>query len=430
MPIPSALKKLTPVAWLWILFLTGLTLRVAVSVFFGDNRTVYFEHMLIARNLLEGKGYVWDEWGRVALQPSSLIPPLYVYWCWFFQWISSQNFLPMYIAQALIAATGCFPAFRVGRRLFSDQVGLVFAALYAFYPEFVFLHSKAVAESLYVVFILWMIERYLALSDALPGSRDAIRKAVIVGVLSGIAMLVKEAAAIVALSILIALVIHFRRQRSAMRSHILPLIAAAAIVLAPWMIRNFIVQREFVPLRTGYGINFWISNHPGSAGNDRYSDGVGVFSRLPESNPAYWEYINRILPFDEQDRDWVYGAETIRFIRERPGEYLSLCALRLSYWVWFVSNHQLASNPIYRASWILLLLLSLPGAVIAVRQRRMDAVLPLILLGYMLLYIPSLVLPRYRIVTVLLLLLFAAVAIEHWRVFMKTRRANTRGIPA
>jgi 4-amino-4-deoxy-L-arabinose transferase-like glycosyltransferase len=380
-----------------------------VSLFFADNHSLYFEHMLIARNLLEGKGYSWDEWGRAALQSSSMIPPLYVYWCAFFQWLSPANFLPMYLGQAVIAATGCFPAYRLGKRLFSERAGLLFAACYAFYPELVFIHSKAVAESIYVVMVLWMIERYAALREEPPGSRRAVKIAVFVGALSGTAMLVKEAAGIVAIAIVLALLLRFRARITAIRSHMLPALAAMALVMCPWIVRNAIVQGEFIPIRTAFGINWWVANHPGAAGNDRYADGTYVMSSLPKD---YADYLNRILPFDEQDRDRVYAEEVLRFIRQHPSEYLALCGKRFVYWIWFVSGHQLAKNPVYRASWIALLALSIPGLVCAARRHLLDPVFSLSLLGYMLLYVPTTVLPRYRVVTTTILLLFAAVAID------------------
>ncbi len=397
----------------------GLLARLAVTIFLADNRTLYFEHMLIARNLLGGNGYSWDEWGRALLQPTSLVPPLHVYWCAFFQWLSPHNFLPMYAAQAVVSVSGCIPAYLIGRRLISARAGVIFAALYAVYPEFVFIHSKAVAESIYVVLVLWMLERYFALCDTPPASRSALRVALTAGLVAGMAMLFKEAAVVVALAITLAMMIRYGLKWNALRSSLIPFAATTILVLSPWIIRNAIVQGEFIPLRTAFGINWWVANQPGSAGNDRTLSGGYVLSDI---SPEYKDYMNRILPVDEQDRDREYKAEVWRFIRAHPMEYVKLCGRRLLYWVWFVPGHQLASNWFYRASWITLLLFAIPGFVLLARQRRINIVWPLILVGYVLYYVPTIVLPRYRVVTAVVLLFFAAASVNH----LVTRWLETR----
>jgi hypothetical protein len=403
------LKRLSPPAWLMILFFTGLLARLAVTFFFADNKTLYFEHMIIARNLLDGKGYSWFEWGRMTTQPSALIPPLYVYWCAFFQWLSSADFTPMYAAQAIVAASGCWPAFRLGQQLFSTRVGLLFAGLYAWYPEFVFLHSRAVAESIYVVLVLWMLDRYLALQKEAETPRSRTRQAVVVGVVSGIAMLVKEGAAIVAMSIILALLLRSRDRWVSVKRELIPMGVAIAVVLSPWILRNELVLGHFIPIRTGYAINWWVANHPGTAQNPRAGDPNYVFTELPRE---YNDYLNRKLPADEHGRGLVYAREVVNFIKERPGEYAILCLKRLWHYVWFVPGHYLASNWIYRLSWIALLLFAVPGMVLAKRRHGLDVVLPLIIVGYLCLYIPVIVVPRYRIVTVMLLLMFAAVTMD------------------
>jgi hypothetical protein len=143
-----------------------------------------------------------------------------------------------------------------------------------------------------------------------------------------------------------------------------------------------------------------------------------------EIRKDYNEYMNRILPFDEQDRGSVYAAETRRFIKEYPLEYLTLCAKRLQYYVWFVPYHYLAKNWIYRISWILLLSFAIPGIILLTRFRKMDPVFPLIIVGYLFLYIPVAVLPRYRIITVCLFLFFAAVTVDRIITYVFAKRTD------
>ncbi len=101
-PLDSGVRSRRPV-WvvlLW-LFVSAFAVRVIVSVLFGENNVPYYEYMTIADNLLHGRGYSFDEWGRAPLQPTSFLPPLYVYWCAVFMAWIGDNYLTMYIAQAL-----------------------------------------------------------------------------------------------------------------------------------------------------------------------------------------------------------------------------------------------------------------------------------------------------------------------------------------
>lgn len=40
------------------------------------------------------------------------------------------------------------------------------------------------------------------------------------------------------------------------------LLASMALVVGPWVLRNYIISGEFVPVQTGGGMNFWLGNSP------------------------------------------------------------------------------------------------------------------------------------------------------------------------
>ncbi|MCX6601731.1 MAG: hypothetical protein NT025_09255 [bacterium] len=66
-------------------------------------------------------------------------------------------------------------------------------------------------------------------------------------------------------------------------------------------------------------------------------------------------------------------------------------------------------------SYLFLLAFAVPGFVTAYRRRMLDPIVPLIYLGYLAFYVPVIVLPRYRIIPVLMLLLLASYAAERMR---------------
>ncbi len=412
------MKNIPIKTWLLLLFVLGMLVRVMVSIFFGENRIPYYEYMTIAENLLNGQGYSFDEWGRTILQPSSFLPPIYIYWCTFFMWLSPHDFLIMYIAQAVVAASGCFPAFLIGRTMFSERVGLIFAFIYVFFPELIYLHSRPVSEFLYVVFALWMIYGYLRQKDGDLEASNAWVRAFALGVLGGITILVKEAATVILAAIMIALLIR-RPSIKTVRHYLLPMAAGTLLIMSPWIIRNAIVHKQFVPIRTGYGITLWLANHHGATGTDKTLEGEYVLAKMDSS---YLNQMNRMLPKDEQERDKVYIAEVRRFIAHYPMEYLRLCGKRLQYYLWFDETHPIAKSIIYRFGYIFAMVFGVCGFLIAYRHSKLDPIIVLIYLGYLLLYIPVLILPRYRIMSVILLLLLSAYTIEFlWSTLYRNR---------
>jgi NADH:ubiquinone oxidoreductase subunit 6 (subunit J) len=114
----------------------------------------------------------------------------------------------------------------------------------------------------------------------------------------------------------------------------------------------------------------------------------------------------------------------MRFIRDDPTRYLNLCVERLGYFLWFDPTHPLAKNIVYRLSYLLLLLFAIFGVVLALRSKRLDMVLPIMFVGFLALYVPVMILPRYRIIPVVLMLLVAAYAVEYLWTKIKEARPN------
>ncbi len=395
--------------WLAILFAGGFAVRMVVTLFFSEYQTLLFEYSLIAQNLLNGKGFSWDDYGLMPMQPTSLFPPLYVYFCAFFMFISPHSYLPQYLAQALVVASGVMPAYLVGAKMFSRRTGWIFAALYTFYPELIFVHSRPVPEFVYVVLGLWMVYLYLILLEKSAGSVSALKTSLLLGVIAGVGLMTKEGTSVLLAAIILAIVLKKRPLLLSLRSHVLPAMLVAMLCLVPWTIRNWVVQGRFIPLRTGIGMNLWVGNHPGATGTIRTMDGKYTRYELPHDYAAHFF---RGLPDDEQDRDDYYKAEATKFIRDDPARYLNLCAKRLGYFLWFDPTHPLAKNIVYRLSYLLLLLFAIPGIVLASRSKGLDVVLPIMFAGFLALYVPVMILPRYRIIPIVLLLLVAAYAVE------------------
>lgn len=383
----------------------GAAARLAAVWLTADLRATEYEYGYIATHLLRGEGYSWD-WGGMPLQPTSLFPPLYVFWVAAFRFKFGTSDWVLASVQGLVAATGCVPAWLVGRRVWSARAGTAFAFLYALYPELVFAPSQLVPESLYILGSLWLVVLWFRVIDE-DAAKARLKIAAGAGLLGGALLLARESAAIVLSAAIVAWLWRARRERDPGLARATAVcVTVVAVTLTPWIVRNWRVQGEFIPLRSGYGYNLWLGNLPNATGTNWTRERTFVVDALP---PEYRASLDARAPMDEQDRDRFYRDEALRLIREDPGRYARLTAQRLRYFLWFDPTYPLANHPVYRLAYIALLATALPGLALAIRHRRVPALCVLTWLGTVALYVPVMVMPRYRLLSNTFLLLFSAI---------------------
>lgn len=399
------------------LFLTGFLFRLTAVICITNWHEYLYEYLTIAKFMADGCGYSFDQWWSTPPQPTSLFPPLYIYWSFVFIRLFGDNLLSMYIAQAIVAATGVVPAYLLGRKMFSSRVGILYAVAYAIYPEMATLPSRPMPEFVYVVLSLWLIYFYLILLEKSPNSRRITHTAFLIGLFAGMYLLTKSAGIVVVGAVFMGLIVRKRGVSPILKSHLLPLAFGIVLLILPWTIRNWTVQERFIPLRSGFNFNLWRGNHEGATGTGYNFEGGDIESSLP---PEYSAYLQENIPQDEQERGDFYGDEALKFIKANPGEYLKLTLKRLWYYLWRDPTHPFTKNILYQGAYCILLAFSIPGLIMAHREKKLDIVILIILLGYAAVYVPVMILPRFRIIMVALLLLFASVSVdrigERWRV--------------
>ena len=121
------------------------------------------------------------------------------------------------------------------------------------------------------------------------------------------------------------------RTRSAW-TRLLLIWGAAALVILPVTIRNYVVSRQFVPIAWQAGTNFVIGNNP-------ESDGVTAI--VPGTRASWWggyddvkrlaeQAVGRPLKGAEIDRYWM--AKGLEFWQKQPGKALGLLLRKTFLW--------------------------------------------------------------------------------------------------
>ena len=131
-------------------------------------------------------------------------------------------------------------------------------------------------------------------------------------------------------------------------------IAAFLIVFSPWPIRNAVAMHAFIPLRTDFGYELWMGNHPGGDGN-------------------FVESMNPMMSAAER-RDFVRKGEIAylhekgmlakNYIATHPGRFLEL-SLKRAWQFW--AGMEAGSN----STTLPLTLLAIAGLAMTWRRRSL-----------------------------------------------------------
>ena len=213
----------------------------------------------------------------------------------------------------------------------------------------------------------------------------------------------------VLLTVLVAFVL-FDLLRGGARSkwgQLVLLAAGAVLVCAPWTYRNYKALNGFVFIRSNFGLELRMGNHPGVAATmdqtDRSRPGLHPTTHREEALKV--AELGE-LAYMRRSRD-----EALNWIAANPGEFARFTASRFLH-LWFGSPE----DPFSMIVTTLLTILALIGArrawpILATPQR---AAVFLPLLSFPAIYYFLAYMPRYRIPVDWILMLLAGYAVSDW----------------
>jgi 4-amino-4-deoxy-L-arabinose transferase-like glycosyltransferase len=273
----------------------------------------------------------WINWAleslvtpRVSFSPLRthmiFYPPLYPYFIAvlfaLFQTLQAVKWAQVVVGALLIPAVG-----RVGGRAFGARVGLLAAAIAAFYPELVWFAAHFWSETLFLTLLWWAIERLVA-SDA----RGSARAAAAAGLLWGLAILTRET--ILYLTPLAAAWLAWSARPRADGKRAAWFLLCAVLTVAPWTLRNWSAFRAFVPVSTSGGLALFQGNARLSRQEvyDRYEAVHGRIEQYRFARREGWKAIAQRQPTwaIEKLRDQMpnfWEADSLALIHIKRGAY-------------------------------------------------------------------------------------------------------------
>lgn len=378
----------------WVtLFATAFALRlVAVQVLWapGDEPRSY-EHGEIAANLVEGAGFRVTFLGTERL--TSQQAPFYPYFlAGAFRIFGTHTATAEWAVQTVQCVAGaclCLAVVRLARAVLPENPAIAWYAGWgaALYPPHVYMVTH-LQVALWAALWLTLLTAWTLSADPARAGRTGA----VAGLLGGILLLTEPILA-VALPIL-AIALWQRTWNDASGNKKLFAAAqptflmtmATCLVIAPWIVRNYLVHGELVFIKSTFGYAFWQGNNAASFGTDKIpmpDDDRLLFQRgwtPKEMNRALWAaryetmYIDDMLLTDE-DRSYFAGCtepECCRHLGERAWEYIHehperyghLCLNRLRFFLFIDETNPKASHPIYLWSTLAWLSLASLGLIV------------------------------------------------------------------
>jgi 4-amino-4-deoxy-L-arabinose transferase-like glycosyltransferase len=286
----------------------------------------------------------------------------------------------------------------LGKRIGGPTAGLIAGMVVALYPEYVFFTGLVASENL---FVLLMSVSAVLLTFRPKSARANYGLAAVIGLLLGWGIITRPASVLLPLTICVVVWIVRRRDRGFTTALVIGLCGILAI--APWVIRNRVVMGEWV-LATNGGASVWGGAHQGS---------TGTFMR-PEEQPSWMKPAYTIEAELLQNREGGKVAQA--YMRAHPWAWLSMAPTKLvgmfdepgglNWNLVYDANGMPGGKPVYRKlSGVELLVVKVAGAyrhvpnlmkriqaaewilgalglAVAVVRKRRDAIWPLTIIAY------------------------------------------------
>jgi 4-amino-4-deoxy-L-arabinose transferase-like glycosyltransferase len=308
----------------WLIFGLACVARLSVGLFTGGLlHPEPFEYDGMARSLLAGNGLSFWHLNTVY---HSFAPPLYPWLSALSYWVFG-TLTPLMFLQVAAGAALALVSAAIAKRLCPGWIApLAAGLLIAFHPGLiVYSVSKAHPLAFDALFFSLAMLQAFRLRE-----RTTTRRAIELGVIVGAGALCRATLIIFLPLAALWLIWVLRSQplKSVIRVVLIAGVCTAAIVV-PWTIRCSLLHHRFVFMITTDAEDFWRGNNPNATGA---TYATNQKTELEVLSPAELADL-KSQPNELAQADW-FRARSRAFIREHPGRFLELTALKLFYFWW------------------------------------------------------------------------------------------------
>ncbi len=261
-------------------------------------------------NLASGNGFI-DETGKAELTRG----PGYPFFLALIYRIFGHSYRYVRSFQVLFSIFTLILIFLLAKDIFGKEAAFSALFIASFYPPFISYNGILYTETIFTFLIVLFTYVFLY---ALKKDRWWIY--ILLGVISGYAVLLRAEFILVFLSFLVLGVFY---SKGDFKKYIYAILTVL-IILAPWTIRNYKVSGRPVFVSSLFGSTLWMSSYKGEWLEWHYQDPY---------------YISLTKGLNEPEKDKFLLAEGIKNIKESPLRYLKFCFKRMGrFWIAGHSN--------------------------------------------------------------------------------------------
>ena len=356
----------------------GFVLRLAFGFLYWTDKPLTHderEYLVLAQRIAEGRGLTYPEDHEVGTGQQFGRAPGYPAFLSLLGVDAHATSAPAKV-KAVQAALGAVVVLMIGilaAGAWNPAAGAVAAFIASAYPPLVWISAYVFSESLYMPLAFGCVLLLgMASSRAIEeqSARAGGALAVAAGLLAGIAILVRPG---MLLFLPLVALWFVRRQRWSLA---LAFCVAAAVMVAPWTLRNARAYGRLVLVASEGGVTFWTGNHP-------LARGEGDLAANPDIKRAEIAFRAQYPGLTSEELEPLYYRDAIQHIARNPGWWMVLLVKKTFYtFVPVGPSYTLHSTRYVLASIIPYLLLA-PVALIGVGRllRQPPAATPLLLLA-------------------------------------------------
>lgn len=204
-----------------------------------------------AWNFVQGNGYMFPDGvafsGREPGYALFFLAPLYA--------LFGRNFLPVQIVQIGIGVLTLVLLHQFAKKYFSERVAIISALILAIHPLFIGYASEILTE---IPYALLLLVGCLIVFDAAKG--NSLKKAFAGGLILGLATLTRFISIFLPIFFIPFLYLLFKDKTKTLKYFAI-IFGASMILIAPWIIRNYIVFDRFIFGRSGSGVIYWSGSY-------------------------------------------------------------------------------------------------------------------------------------------------------------------------
>ena len=324
-----------------LMIVGGLAIRVTVTHFLYREWLDPFvlEHWAfgrIGRSLASGQGFGSP---LANTGPSALLPPVYPYILAaifkLFGIYTKSSIIAALVLNGIISSATCVPVYFLARKSFGDRVAKWAGWGWALSPYGIYYGADWAWSTCLITLLLcclflwaWELEASTRVVSWLG-----------FGIVSGFTVLTEPS--ILSVAPLLAAFTCYRRHRSG-RPWLVPAtvtVLAVLAVVAPWGVRNYRIFHQFIPVRSGLGLELYI-------GNNGYSTHWVNRDLHPNHNAVEQTEYERVgeIAYMEHKR-----VQALDYIHSHPGWFAWMTIRRCIYlWTgyWSFNRTYLAMEPL------------------------------------------------------------------------------------